>query len=83
MSSIASILNPRGTCYISVKEKREGESDEVVATEDDYGYEYSRFFSYFTADELRAYLEGAGMRVVFEAITTAGKTNWLVFVAQK
>lgn len=82
MSSIVSILNPGGTCYISVKEKKEGKPDEAVATESDYGYEYSRFFSYFTADELRTYIKGAGMHVAFEGTTKAGNTNWLVTVSR-
>ena len=43
-------LNPNGVLYLAVKEKRKVE--EEIATENDYGYEYERFFSYFTLDEI-------------------------------
>jgi SAM-dependent methyltransferase len=81
--SIAAVLASGGTCYVSVKALRDGEADETVATENDYGYEYSRFFSYFTAAELHDLFVRARLTPVFEAVTTAGKTNWLVIVGKK
>ncbi len=81
--SIAAILNPHGTCYVSVKEQREGNPEEETTREDDYGYEYSRFFSYFTESELREGFERAGMRPLFQTVTQVGNTNWLVIVGQK
>lgn len=81
--SVAAILNPGGTCYVSVKERREGSEEESVATEHDYGYEYKRFFSYFSEAELRTDFEMAGLMPIFQATTHSGKTNWLVIVGEK
>lgn len=81
--SIAAILKPGGTCYVSVKEMRPDRPEETVATENDYGYEYSRFFSYFTRDELRTYFKNAGMVVKYEAAIETGNTNWLVTIGQR
>ncbi len=81
--SIASTLRDGGTCYVSVKEIREGQTDEMVMTENDTGYEYSRPFSFFSMMELHERFLKAGLEPVHEAITKSGKTNWLVVVGKK
>lgn len=75
-------LKPGGYLYVAVKEIKPGSPEEATVTENDYGYPYSRFFSYFTSAEMRKYLEDTGMKVVHESIITSGKTNWIQIVAQ-
>lgn len=82
LRAVSSILKPGGTCYVSVKETRAGEEDEQIAQENDYGYDYTRFFSYFRAEELRDFFVEAGFTPVHEAVTVAGKTRWLVIVGK-
>lgn len=80
-------LHPGGYLYIAVKEKIEGGIDEEVKADDDYGYEYERFFSYFTIDELREYFQNAGLEVVYEDVKppsrTARKSNWVQIIGKK
>jgi 2-polyprenyl-3-methyl-5-hydroxy-6-metoxy-1,4-benzoquinol methylase len=67
-------LNPGGYLYIAVKEKMEEGIDEEVKKENDYGYEYERFFSYFTIDELRQHLKNVGLEVVYEDVKPPSRT---------
>lgn len=80
-------LNPGGYLYIAVKEKMEGGVDEEVKQEDDYGYAYERFFSYFSIDELRQHLQNVGLEVVHEDVKppsrTQRKSNWLQIIGKK
>ena len=79
-------LNPGGYLYIAVKEKIEGGVDEEVKKDDDYGYEYERFFSYFSIDELRQHFENLNLEVVYEDVKppsrTARKSNWLQIIGK-
>lgn len=54
-----------------------------MKTEDDYGYEYERFFSYFVSGELKAYMEAAGLTLVVSSASLSGHTTWLQAVGQK
>ncbi len=72
-----------GCLYVAVKENRSGSPDEEIKQEDDYGYKYERFFSYFSADELHNYLKDAGLEIVYESKTLAAKTYWLEIVGRK
>lgn len=80
-------LNTEGLVYIAVKEKIEGGVDEEVKVDDDYGYKYERFFSYFTIDELRKYFENAGLEMVYEDVKppsrTSRKSNWVQVIGRK
>ncbi|MDP3795464.1 MAG: class I SAM-dependent methyltransferase [bacterium] len=76
-------LKSGGCLYIAVKEKKPGAPDQEVKTEDDYGYAYERFFSYFTMDELHRDFEEFGMEVVYESVTSAGKTRWIQIIGRK
>lgn len=77
LGKIRSKLAPDGVFYLAVKEKRAGSEDERIETEDDYGYTYSRFFSYFTEAEMQRYLEEAGYRVEESGVKSSGNTNWI------
>ncbi len=75
-------LRPSGYLYVAVKEIRPGGKEEEVVTESDYGYEYSRFFSYFALDELKRYFQDAGMKILYENVVASGKTNWIQVIGQ-
>lgn len=72
-----------GYLYIAVKETRKGEKEEEVLKEDDYGYEYERFFSYFTLPEVQKYLTDAGMELCYENVALSGHTNWIQVIGRK
>jgi 2-polyprenyl-3-methyl-5-hydroxy-6-metoxy-1,4-benzoquinol methylase len=83
LKNITAPLKSNGYFYAAVKEIRQGGKDEEIVTEHDYGYDYERFFSYFTLDELKKYIQNIGLKVVYEHITSSGKTNWIQVIAQK
>jgi SAM-dependent methyltransferase len=84
VESLASRLTHGGYFYIAVKEQRPGTPDEETVTENDYGYDYSRFFSYYTVDEVKGYLERLGMTVVHAEVSRASShTNWVQVIARK
>lgn len=78
-------LVPGGLLCINVKEAREGKPDEEILREDDYGYAYERFFSYFTMPELERYLADAGLQIVSKLRNQnkSGKTVWLQIIGKK
>ncbi len=76
-------LKPHGYLYIAVKEQRPGTSEERVETEHDYGYQYSRFFSYYTLEEMTNYLTDLGMKIVSSDVVDSGKTNWIQIISRK
>lgn len=81
--TLFSVLKSGGYLYVSVKEKRDGQSEEEMKEEDDYGYAYERFFSYFTLDEMKEYLMSYGTRICYEKISPIGKTNWIQLICRK
>lgn len=85
VKKMADRLVPHGLLYISVKEVREGSFDEKIEKENDYGYEYERFFSYFTMAELEKHFADAGLKVVTKMRNPnpSGKTVWLQIIGQK
>lgn len=83
LKNLISPLKLGGYLYIAVKELRKGEKEEEMVVENDYGYTYERFFSYFTMGELKNYLNELDMNVVYESITSSGKRNWLQIIAKK
>ncbi|KKR85915.1 MAG: Methyltransferase type 11 [Candidatus Woesebacteria bacterium GW2011_GWB1_41_10] len=76
-------LNDGGYLYIAVKERRENEKDEEILKENDYGYEYERFFSYFTLSEIKRYVSDAGLGISYEKVTLSGHTNWIQMICHK
>ena len=83
LENIMSPLRPGGYFYIAVKELKPGNKDEEIVKENNYGYEYERFFSYFTLDELKSYVTKVGTQIVYENIASSGKTNWIQVIARK
>jgi cyclopropane fatty-acyl-phospholipid synthase-like methyltransferase len=76
-------LTRGGYLYIAVKEKREGGLEEEIVVEQDYGYTYERFFSFYTLPEIKQYLLSLGMEVCYENVALSGKTNWIQVIAKK
>lgn len=78
-------LVPGGLVYIAVKEVRSDKPEEAVEKESDYGYDYERFFSYFSMSELEGYLAAAGARVMSTQRnpSPSGKTVWLQIIGKK
>lgn len=82
-SRCAEKIRPGGLCYIAVKEKKEGRREEEIVEEDDYGYPYRRFFSYFTLPELEAYFASAGFEIIWKEAKKSGKSVWLSAIGRK
>ena len=76
-------LNPNGYFYIAVKKLRDGSKEEQVVKENDYGYEYERFFSFYTPEELKKYLEDFKLNIVYSDVTSIGNTEGVQVIAQK
>lgn len=83
LSKMKRRLNPGGLIYIAVKERREGKPEEENVRENDYGYEYERFFSFYRTEELEGYFAQIGMKVIWKTVTSSGRTNWIQIVAKK
>lgn len=75
-------LKKGGYFYIAVKEKQPHGIEEEKRKENDYGYEYERFFSYYTVDEMELYLKKLGFEIVFAEVKSSGKTNWLQVIGK-
>jgi hypothetical protein len=76
---MVSRLVPRGLLYIAVKAQRPGNPEEEIVTENDYGYDYERFFSYYTLDEMRAHLERLGLSFVHAEVSQ----DWMQIIARR
>lgn len=83
LKKMAGKLNLGGLLYIAVKAKGEGGIDEEVKIENDYGYEYERFFSYYTIDELRTYLTDLNFEILWEGEANTTATKWLQVIGKK
>jgi len=77
------VLKRDGLFYVAVKELRSGSPDEKVETENDYGYEYKRFFSYFTVEEIQGYFEKTGFTIIHSSMTKVGQTGWVQVIAKR
>jgi len=82
LQNIRSVLKPGGFLYVAVKEAWPQTPPEEVLKENDYGYEYERFFSYFTTLELEKLLREAGFQIMHANLEKVGNTNWIQIVAK-
>lgn len=83
LQNLIEVLITGGHLYLAVKQLRQGETDEQVVKENDYGYDYERFFSFYTLPELKTYMQELNMNVVFSDVTSSGVTDWIQVIAQK
>ena len=84
IEGMASRLVPQGLLYIAVKAQRPGHPEEEMVTENDYGYEYERFFSYHTLDEMQHHVDRLGLSLVHAEVSQApSKADWMQIIARK
>ena len=83
LQNLSAVLNSGGYLYVSVKELQAGNPQEEIVKESDYGYEYERFFSYYTLPEIKEYLEDSNFTVVFENLDTSRNASWVKVIAKK
>ncbi len=76
-------LNNNGLLCLAVKGIHDDGIEENVVTESDYGYEYERFFSYFSLKELRSYFNKLNMKMVWERESGSNKTSWIQIIGKK
>lgn len=79
-------LKTGGYFYVAAKEIKPGKSDEEIKVEIDesLGYQYERFFSYFTLDEMKKYFEDSGLKICYENIVPSGHANkWIQVIGRK
>lgn len=79
------VLQPNGVLYVAVKGIHAGRPAEETRREDDYGYAYDRFFSYFSPEELGTLLEWAGFRILEEFVEhlSPGAYGWIQMIARR
>lgn len=84
LKNIITPLKDGGYLYIAVKELKPGNKEEVIVKENVYGYDFERFFSYFTLEEMKKYLDKIKLTIVYETITKSPEgTNWIQIIARK
>ncbi len=83
IGKLVSILKPEGYFYVAVKGVHDGSKEEDVVKENDYGYEYERFFSYYTMSELENYLNQQNLNIVYKNSKLNGRTDWLQIIGQR
>ena len=83
LSKIMGLLKKEGCFYISVKEKKADDPDEYTKIDNDYGYRVERFFSLFTADEIKKQIHDINLEILDFNIVKAGKTNWFQIIGKK
>ncbi|MBI2410078.1 class I SAM-dependent methyltransferase [Candidatus Kaiserbacteria bacterium] len=76
-------LNDSGLLYVSVKEIKAGQPEEEVKKENKYGYDFERFFSYYTMEELESYITQAGLHIDWSGRKVSGSTVWLQIIGRK
>ncbi len=77
-----SFVKPKGYLYIATKELVEGVNEKIIK-EGNYGYEYERFFSYYTQKEIEKYMKDAGLEIVHSVRRTYGTSKWLRVIGRK
>ena len=83
LNELKDSLKEKGYLYLAVKEQRSNEKEEQMVEENDYGYKYERFFSFFTLPEIKDYLTQLNMNLVHDNVISKGNSSWIVVIAQK
>jgi len=78
-------LKVGGYLYLGTKEKKSGQTEEMVIEENDYGYSYKRFFSFFTSEEIKSYLTELNMEICWEKRIPSGSNwgQWIQIISKK
>jgi len=80
LKNLLAPLKPGGLLYVAVKKIKLGKPEEEVVKENDYNYDYERFFSYFVPEEMANYFAKAGLKIIWQDIVSSGKTDWIQIV---
>lgn len=72
-----------GFLYVAVKEAKPGQNDEQVKRENDFGYDYERFFSFFTMKEMEKCFADSGFEVVYKNLKVFPQTSWIEIIGRK
>lgn len=83
MDKLVTKVRSGGYLYLAVKEQASGQREEVMVTEDEYGYPYERFFSFFTLPELQEFVKKSGLKTIYSDVTAIGSTKWIQIIAKK
>lgn len=83
IQKMANKLKKGGYLYVAVKAQKPGRADEEVSVEEDYGYRYERFFSFFSLEEIKKHMKESRLDIVYETLTHSGRTNWIQVIVQK
>ncbi|PIS04611.1 MAG: hypothetical protein COT81_05600 [Candidatus Buchananbacteria bacterium CG10_big_fil_rev_8_21_14_0_10_42_9] len=83
LNSLLSKLNPGGYIYIAVKAKRLDGPSETTITQNDFGYEFERFFSFFALEEIKGFVLKANLKIVYENTEDTDIDDWIQLIAQK
>lgn len=83
LQMIKNKLNDGGFIHVALKEIRDINIEEEIKKENDYGYEYERFFSYYTQDELKEYFQKLDLEVISLKIENSGRSKWINIIAKK
>lgn len=83
LAEVARYTADHGVLYIVVKQVKEGVQEEAVQHEESYGKTFSRFFSYFTEEELRQRVTQAGFEVTHMETQPEGRAVWIHLYATK
>lgn len=83
LASLNAKLKKGGYFYVGVKALMPGAPEEEIEKENDYGYEYERFFSYYSLDELRGYFKDLDLEIVRELVASSGKRPWIQVIGRK
>ncbi len=83
LQRLVAALNPNGILYAAVKEGKPGQAEEEIVKENDYGYAYERFFSFFTPEELEQQLKEAGLDIIHSSVTQTSNTRWIELIGKK
>ncbi len=82
LTKLLTKLKKGGILYATVKEIRPNQQEEEIKTENDYGYTYERFFSYFNLDEIEEISKKANLEIILHDVNHVGNTNWIQIIAR-
>lgn len=83
LEKIKSRMKNDGILYVAIKGMKESGIEEEIVKENDYGYDYERFFSYYSLQELRNYFKELKMDILYEDIIDNGRSNWVNIIVKK
>jgi cyclopropane fatty-acyl-phospholipid synthase-like methyltransferase len=85
LGKTAAKLKKGGYIYISVKERRIDQPEEILVKDTKYEIQCERFFSLYRMDELKKYVTDEGLKTVYEHLDANPdwKNNWLILIAKK